>query len=77
MSDDPCFVKGLAALNHMVCGPPEPEDDGCEECERLRAEVDRLERALNGAVKKLTRLEAARAARVSKSSSITGGGDKR
>ena len=43
------------------------------EIERLRAEVDRLERALNGAVKKLTRLEAARAARISKSSSITGG----
>ena len=40
MSDDPCFVKGLAALNHMVCGPPEPEDDGCEECERLRAELE-------------------------------------
>ena len=47
-----------------------------EEIERLRAEVDRLERALNGAVKKLTRLEAARAARVSKSSSITGGGKR-
>ena len=44
-----------------------------KEVEHLTAEVERLERALNGAVKKLTRLEAARAARISKSSSITGG----
>ncbi len=50
-------------------------EDELAEIERLRAEVERLEKALNGAVKKLTRHELAKAARASRDASITGGGE--
>jgi hypothetical protein len=52
---------------------PEKLKDVLEERERLRAEVERLEKALNGAVKKLTRYELAKAARASRDASVTGG----
>ena len=51
-------------------------DDGGyvqEAIEHLRAEVERLEKALNGAVKKLIRYELAKVARVHRDASITRG----